>query len=95
MYFSDTSLMALVTFILLKFYLISRLNIKILRTYEQGVDIHAEVLTGICKGQKLKKLRIIQEEESAEDETLFFQELVDLLLQYLEVDGHLFEDFDP
>ena len=54
-----------------------------------------KVLTGICKGQKLKKLRIIQEEESAEDETLFFQELVDLLLQYLEVDGHFFEDFDP
>lgn len=95
MNFSDTSLMALVTFILLKFNLISGLNVKILRTYEQGIDIHAEVLTGIRKCQKLKKLRIIQEEESAEDETLFFQELVDLLLQYLEVDGHFFEDFDP
>ena len=81
-------------FILQKFHLVSWLYIQILSTNEQSVDVHTKILTCVRQCQEFEELRVIQEEESAEDEALLLQELVHFLLQDLEVGSHFFEDLD-
>jgi len=74
--------------------LVSWLYVQILSTNEQGVDVHTKILTCVRQCQEFEELRVIQEEESAEDEALLLQVLVHFLLQHLEVDSHFFEDLD-
>jgi len=66
-----------------------------LRANEQSIDVHAEVLARVGECKELEELRIVQEEESAEDEALLLQEFVHLALEHLEVHSHLLEDSDP
>jgi hypothetical protein len=65
-----------------------------LSSNKQSVDVHAEVLTSIRKSEEFKELRIIQEVESAKDQSLFLQEIVDFPLEHLEMDSHLLEHLD-
>ena len=92
----DSSLTSIETtwIILLKFYLVSWLYVQILSTNEQSVDVHTKILTCVCQCQEFEELRVIQEEESAEDEALLLQVLVYFLLQDLVVESHFFEDLD-
>jgi hypothetical protein len=81
-------------FVLLQLDLVRWLNVQILCSNKQSIDIHAEILTRVGQSQEFEELRIIQEEESAEDQALLLEELMHLLLKNLEVLRHFFEDLD-
>ena len=53
--------------VLLQLDLVGRLNVEALGADEQGVHVHAEVLARIRQREELKELRVVEEEESAED----------------------------